>query len=328
MDPGHRRLHLVRHVGFGGRRDRTSDPHRGSAAGQLHQRGRRRRPQPVPAQRDGTVAPQRVDPDMGPGRRRRSDIASPPRRPPPPWRRRSPVFDPNDPRFLPPGDIPSRVEALCREQGLAVPSGRPEMVRSILESLAHAFADAVRDGGRPEREVGDAPCTSSAVVRSTNCCASSRRIAPGCTVDRRSGRGDRDRATCSCRRAPAACCRATSTRYELWSRTASAVTDVIGPPRSGELDETTHTQASRLRRSAAVPATTAERHGAPVGAGADDRRPARDRPTGDAQGALRLHRRCRRGRAVVGQGAAGVRGRRVPPRDPARRSQRSTRRAW
>lgn len=54
------------------------------------------------------------------------------------------VFDPNDPRLLPPGDIPSRVEALCQERGLMMASGRPEMVRSILESLAHAFAEAVR----------------------------------------------------------------------------------------------------------------------------------------------------------------------------------------
>jgi len=54
-----------------------------------------------------------------------------------------PVFDPNDPRLLPPGDIPSRVEAICREQGSSAPSGRPGMVRSILESLARAFADAI-----------------------------------------------------------------------------------------------------------------------------------------------------------------------------------------
>ena len=53
------------------------------------------------------------------------------------------VFDPNDPRFLAPGDIPSRVRSLCAEQGLAVPSEPPVVVRSILESLARAFADAV-----------------------------------------------------------------------------------------------------------------------------------------------------------------------------------------
>jgi rhamnulokinase len=54
------------------------------------------------------------------------------------------VFDPNDPRFLPPGDIPSRIAELCREQGFDVPGSRAEIVRSILESLAAAFADAVR----------------------------------------------------------------------------------------------------------------------------------------------------------------------------------------
>jgi len=54
------------------------------------------------------------------------------------------VFDPNDPRFLSPGDIPSRIRELCRERGFVVPGSRAEVVRSIFESLAAAFADAVR----------------------------------------------------------------------------------------------------------------------------------------------------------------------------------------
>ncbi|WP_166876489.1 rhamnulokinase family protein [Salinibacterium sp. ZJ450] len=53
------------------------------------------------------------------------------------------VFDVNDDRFLPPGDMPARIEQLCRETGLPVPTGRAELVRSMMESLAAAYADAV-----------------------------------------------------------------------------------------------------------------------------------------------------------------------------------------
>lgn len=54
------------------------------------------------------------------------------------------VFDANDPAFLAPGDMPARIVAHCAKRGLPVPGGRPELVRSILESLADAFAQAVR----------------------------------------------------------------------------------------------------------------------------------------------------------------------------------------
>ncbi len=59
-----------------------------------------------------------------------------------------PVFDVNDPRFLPPGDMPSRIDAWCTEHGLAPPRTRAEYARSIVESLAQAFADAAREAGR------------------------------------------------------------------------------------------------------------------------------------------------------------------------------------
>jgi rhamnulokinase len=55
-----------------------------------------------------------------------------------------PIFDVDDPRFLPPGDIPSRIAEWCREHDLAAPRTPPEFVRSIVESLAQAFADTVR----------------------------------------------------------------------------------------------------------------------------------------------------------------------------------------
>jgi rhamnulokinase len=54
-----------------------------------------------------------------------------------------PVFDANDPRFLPPGDMPSRIADALREQGRPVPQSTPAFVRCILESLADAFARAV-----------------------------------------------------------------------------------------------------------------------------------------------------------------------------------------
>ncbi|GAB3586726.1 rhamnulokinase family protein [Leifsonia lichenia] len=64
-----------------------------------------------------------------------------------------PVFDANDQRFLAPGDMPSRIASWCAERGMAAPNGPVEYVRSIVESLAEAFAHAVRTAsalsGRP-----------------------------------------------------------------------------------------------------------------------------------------------------------------------------------
>ncbi len=54
------------------------------------------------------------------------------------------VFDANDPRFLAPGDLPARIAEWCTEHGVAAPAGPVEYVRSIVESLAEAFAAAVR----------------------------------------------------------------------------------------------------------------------------------------------------------------------------------------
>jgi rhamnulokinase len=53
------------------------------------------------------------------------------------------VFDTDDPRFLPPGDMPGRIASWYRERGLLAPQGRAAMVRAIVESLAVAFASAV-----------------------------------------------------------------------------------------------------------------------------------------------------------------------------------------
>ncbi|WP_062201182.1 rhamnulokinase [Demequina salsinemoris] len=55
-----------------------------------------------------------------------------------------PVFDANDPRFSPPGDMSPRIAAYCEEHGMRAPQSRAEIARSIVESLATAFAEAVR----------------------------------------------------------------------------------------------------------------------------------------------------------------------------------------
>ncbi|MDQ1582112.1 MAG: rhamnulokinase [Microbacteriaceae bacterium] len=54
------------------------------------------------------------------------------------------VFDVNDPRFLPTGDIPGRIAGWYNEHGLPAPDSPEATVRAIVESLAVAFADAVR----------------------------------------------------------------------------------------------------------------------------------------------------------------------------------------
>jgi len=54
------------------------------------------------------------------------------------------VFDTDDARFLPPGDMPARIAAWYTERGLPAPDGPAALVRAIVESLAAAFATAVR----------------------------------------------------------------------------------------------------------------------------------------------------------------------------------------
>lgn len=67
------------------------------------------------------------------------------------------VFDTADPRFLAPGNMPGRIRDWYDERGLQVPMTRPEVVRAIVESLAAAFADGVRQAaelsGTPVRTV-------------------------------------------------------------------------------------------------------------------------------------------------------------------------------
>jgi rhamnulokinase len=55
------------------------------------------------------------------------------------------VVDPDDPRFLPPGDIPRRIRDLCRETGQRPPETPAEVLRCIVDSLALAHRRAVRE---------------------------------------------------------------------------------------------------------------------------------------------------------------------------------------
>lgn len=59
-----------------------------------------------------------------------------------------PVIDPDDPIFLPPGDMPARIAAACRRLDQPVPSSRAAIVRCVLDSLAVAYGRAVRDASR------------------------------------------------------------------------------------------------------------------------------------------------------------------------------------
>lgn len=49
------------------------------------------------------------------------------------------LIDPNDPLFAPPGGMPERIAAYCRERGLTSPVSHGEYAICILNSLAHAY---------------------------------------------------------------------------------------------------------------------------------------------------------------------------------------------
>ncbi|TDC44706.1 rhamnulokinase, partial [Actinomadura sp. KC345] len=58
------------------------------------------------------------------------------------------LVDPDDPEFLPPGDMPARIAAHCRRRGFPEPAGRAETVRCILDSLALAHRATLREASR------------------------------------------------------------------------------------------------------------------------------------------------------------------------------------
>ena len=59
-----------------------------------------------------------------------------------------PRINPDDPAFLPPGDMESRIVAACARSDQPPPVTRPAIVRCILDSLAAKFAETVREAAR------------------------------------------------------------------------------------------------------------------------------------------------------------------------------------
>ena len=54
-----------------------------------------------------------------------------------------PFVDPNDARFLPPGDHPAHIQAFCAQSGQPVPEGDAAIARCVFESLALAYRDVL-----------------------------------------------------------------------------------------------------------------------------------------------------------------------------------------
>jgi rhamnulokinase len=64
------------------------------------------------------------------------------------------VFDANDARLSAPGDMPARITAVLDETGSSLPPTRAALARTIVESIAQAFATAVATAGRlTDREI-------------------------------------------------------------------------------------------------------------------------------------------------------------------------------
>ncbi|MDR0269580.1 rhamnulokinase family protein [Paenibacillus sp.] len=57
----------------------------------------------------------------------------------------SSYIDAGDTVFLPPGNMPQRIQEYCRASGQSVPQTRPEIVRCILESLAFKYGQTLNE---------------------------------------------------------------------------------------------------------------------------------------------------------------------------------------
>jgi rhamnulokinase len=54
------------------------------------------------------------------------------------------LINPNDPRFLSPGDMPEKIRAFCKETGQRLPKKPGEFIRCVLESLALLYRRTLR----------------------------------------------------------------------------------------------------------------------------------------------------------------------------------------
>ena len=71
------------------------------------------------------------------------------------------VIDVDDPCFLPPGDMPARIQEYCRKSGQPVPQGRGEISRVIYEGLALKYRWAIE---RLEKDMLKKPIRSLNIV--------------------------------------------------------------------------------------------------------------------------------------------------------------------
>ncbi len=117
------------------------------------------------------------------------------------------LFDADDPRFMAPGDLPSRIADWFAERGLRAPASPAGMVRVIVESLAEAFAVSVRAAS----ELSGVPVETVHIVggeRATPFSARRRPTGRACRCSQARWRPRRS-ATRSSRPARSGSCRAT-----------------------------------------------------------------------------------------------------------------------
>jgi rhamnulokinase len=58
------------------------------------------------------------------------------------------LFNPDDPRFATPGDMPTRIREACRENGEPEPTDEGALIRAILDSLALRYDQLIRTAGQ------------------------------------------------------------------------------------------------------------------------------------------------------------------------------------
>ena len=58
------------------------------------------------------------------------------------------LFDPDDPRFATPGDMPTRIRQACKENNEPEPADEGALIRAILDSLALRYDQLIRTAGR------------------------------------------------------------------------------------------------------------------------------------------------------------------------------------
>ena len=278
---------------------------------ELHQRGRRRRTHPLPAQRRRPVAPPGVAAHVDRSRAtRRPRPRCWPRRPRcPPAARRSTS---TTPASSPPGDMPARITAAVAAQRRPRRRRPAATVRCILDSLAAAYARTVGQAGAlTGRPVDVDPRRRRRLAERAALPAHRRRRR--LPVDRRTGRGDRPRQ----RARPGAGARRRARSLEDLRAAHRGARDLRAPAAS--VTETREpSDRSADRRHAPLGRALRPHRDRPgrasAGPGRVGRRPAPHRQAPAARRRVRLHRRRRRGRAHPGRQRGRVRrGRRSGP---------------